>query len=81
MAISFHQYSPKAQAGICLAVAVMAFGAAWQVLISPERAEVALRLLRVTSAGYGAGVQTCHAHARNSFRCQHEWRGGVRPKF
>jgi Tfp pilus assembly protein PilO len=47
MAVSFHQYSPKAQAGICLAVAVMAFGAAWQVLIAPERADVALRRERL----------------------------------
>ncbi len=48
MALSFHQYSPRAQALICLAISVLAFGAAWQVLIAPERAELALRHARLT---------------------------------
>jgi type IV pilus assembly protein PilO len=60
MAVSFHQYSPKAQAGICLAVAVMAFGAAWQVLLAPERAELALRRdrLAVVQAEVARASQT-----------------------
>lgn len=43
MAKSFHQYSPRAQAIICAVLSVAAFGAAWQVLIAPERADVAVR--------------------------------------
>jgi Tfp pilus assembly protein PilO len=49
MAISFHQYSPRAQALICLVLSVLAFGAAWQVLLSPERAEVERRRTRLAT--------------------------------
>jgi type IV pilus assembly protein PilO len=48
MARSFHQYSPRAQAVICFVLSAAAFGAAWQVLIAPDRAEVALRRERLT---------------------------------
>ncbi len=48
MARSFHQYSPRAQALICVAVSAMAAGAAWQTLLSPERLEVAQRQERLT---------------------------------
>lgn len=60
MAVSFHQYSPKAQAGICLVLALLAFGAAWQVLIAPERAELALRRdrLAVVEAEVARATQT-----------------------
>lgn len=48
MARSFHQYSPRAQAVICAVLSAAAFGAAWQVLIAPERAVVAERRERLT---------------------------------
>jgi len=47
MAASFHQYSPRAQALICLALAICAFGAGWQVLLAPEREGVAQRQERL----------------------------------
>lgn len=47
MARSFHQYSPRAQALICLGVSVLAAGAAWQVLIAPELTEIAQRQERL----------------------------------
>lgn len=52
MARSFHQYSPRAQALICLTVSALAAGAAWQTLLGPERVEIAARearLAQVTS--------------------------------
>lgn len=60
MARSFHQYSPRAQALICLGVSALAFGAAWQVLIAPERAEIALRRdrLQVVEADVARASQT-----------------------
>lgn len=48
MARSFHQYSPRAQAIICLVLSVCAFGAAWQVLLEPERTELERRRTRLT---------------------------------
>jgi type IV pilus assembly protein PilO len=47
VAISFHQYSPRAQALICLVVSLFAFGAAWQVLLAPERVDLAARRERL----------------------------------
>ncbi|MDA1306435.1 MAG: type 4a pilus biogenesis protein PilO [Acidobacteria bacterium] len=47
MATSFHQYSPRAQALICLTLAVFAFGAGWQLLLGPEREVVAERQQRL----------------------------------
>lgn len=48
MARSFHQYSPRAQAIICAVLSAAAFGAAWQVLIAPERAAIVARRDRLT---------------------------------
>lgn len=47
MAKSFHQYSPKAQAIVCGVISVLGLGAAWQVLIAPDRAELATRRARL----------------------------------
>ena len=41
MAKSFNELSPKAQITVFALLSVLAAGAAWQVLISPERARVA----------------------------------------
>lgn len=49
MARSFHQYSPRAQALICLGLSALAFGAAWQVLLSPERASLEERRARLVA--------------------------------
>jgi type IV pilus assembly protein PilO len=48
MARSFHQYSPRAQAIVCAVLSAAAFGAAWQVLIAPERAAIVARRDRLT---------------------------------
>ena len=60
MARSFHQYSPQAQALICVAVSAMAAGAAWQTLLSPERIEVAQRQerLAIVTADVARAAQT-----------------------
>jgi Tfp pilus assembly protein PilO len=47
MARGLDQYTPRVQALICLGVSAMAFGAAWQVLLAPERHEIELRQERV----------------------------------
>jgi type IV pilus assembly protein PilO len=47
MAKSLHQYSPQAQVMICGLVALAGLGAAWQLLISPERTELATRKARL----------------------------------
>ncbi|MEO6222509.1 MAG: type 4a pilus biogenesis protein PilO [Vicinamibacterales bacterium] len=47
MAKSFHQYSPRAQAIVCALLSVGVMGAAWTVLIEPERAEVKSRRERL----------------------------------
>lgn len=49
MARSFHQYSPRAQAAICVALSIAAFFAAWQVLLQPELAEVDKRRTRLAT--------------------------------
>jgi len=48
MAKSFHQYSPRAQAIVFAILSLGVLGAAWKVLIEPERAEVAVRRARLT---------------------------------
>jgi len=60
MARSFHQYSPRAQALICVAVSALAAGAAWQALLAPERAEVAQReeRLAIVTADVARAAQT-----------------------
>lgn len=47
MAKSFHQYSPRAQALVCAVLSIGVLGAAWQVLIEPERAELKVRRERL----------------------------------
>ena len=49
MAKSFHQYSPRAQAIVFAFLSLGVMGAAWQVLIQPERAEVATRKTRLAA--------------------------------
>jgi len=49
MAKSFHQYSPKAQAVMCGIVSIFGLAAAWQVLIQPDRAELAVRRARLAT--------------------------------
>jgi Tfp pilus assembly protein PilO len=49
MAKSFHQYSPKAQAVMCGLVSIFGLAAAWQVLIAPDRAELAVRRTRLAT--------------------------------
>jgi Tfp pilus assembly protein PilO len=57
MSLRIHQQSPGAQVGICVAIALTACGAAWHVLLAPERAEIGLRRDRL------AAVQTDVARA------------------
>jgi Tfp pilus assembly protein PilO len=49
MAKSFHQYSPRAQAIVCAALSIGVLGAAWRVLIEPERAQVQVRRTRLAA--------------------------------
>ena len=49
MAKSFHQYSPRAQALVCVVLSVGVLGAAWRVLIEPARAELKVRQERLTA--------------------------------
>ncbi len=49
MAKSFHQYSPKAQVVMCGVLSILSLAAAWQVLISPERTELAVRRARLAT--------------------------------
>ena len=47
MAKSFHQYSPRAQAIVCAVLSIGVLGAAWRVLIEPERVQVQTRRARL----------------------------------
>lgn len=62
MALRFHQQSPHVQAGLCVAVALLASGAAWRVLLAPERAEIELRRDRLVSVQTEAARATQAAH-------------------
>lgn len=49
MAKSFQELSPKAQITIFVVLSVLAIGAAWQLVISPERARIEVSRARLTT--------------------------------
>ena len=49
MAKSFHQYSTRTQIAIFALLSLATVGAAWQVLIAPERAELSTRRARLST--------------------------------
>jgi len=49
MAKSFQELSPKAQITIFVLLSVLAVGAAWQLVISPERARIEVSRARLTT--------------------------------
>lgn len=49
MAKSFHEYSTRTQIAIFALLSLATVGAAWQVLIAPERAELSTRRARLAS--------------------------------
>jgi type IV pilus assembly protein PilO len=60
MAKSFHEFSPRTQVAVFVLLSLTTVGAAWQVLIGPERAELATRRARLS------GIQSDVARASST---------------